>query len=75
VAVLTQVRRAKSQAKVSMRFPVQHLQITGPEADLGLLKLVLDDVTETGNVADYELIAGADGDLVAETRLADPEAK
>jgi valyl-tRNA synthetase len=75
VAVLTQVRRAKSQAKVSMRFPVEHLRVTGPEAELGLLKLVLEDLTETGNVANCELIAGPGSDLVAETRLADPEAK
>ncbi|HEX3328204.1 MAG TPA: valine--tRNA ligase [Actinomycetota bacterium] len=74
VAVLTQVRRAKSQAKVSMRFPVRHLGVTGPESKLGLLKLVMDDVTETGNIADYELIAdGAAETLVADTQLAEPE--
>ena len=44
VEVLTQVRRAKSQAKVSMRFPVRHLRVSGSEAQLGLLKLVIDDV-------------------------------
>jgi valyl-tRNA synthetase len=74
VAVLTQVRRAKSQAKVSMRFPVRHLRVTGPESQLGLLKLVMDDVTETGNIADYELIAdGAAETLIADTQLAEPE--
>jgi valyl-tRNA synthetase len=74
VAVLTQVRRAKSQAKVSMRFPVRHLRVTGPENQLGLLKLVMDDVTETGNIADCELIAdGAVESLIADTQLAEPE--
>jgi valyl-tRNA synthetase len=74
VEVLTQVRRAKSQAKVSMRFPVQHLRVSGSEAQLGLLKLVIDDVTETGNIADYELIAdGAAETLSAETQLAEAE--
>ena len=57
-----------------MRFPVRHLRVTGPESQLGLLKLVMDDVTETGNIADYELIAdGAAETLVADTQLAEPE--
>ncbi|MEA2510283.1 MAG: valyl-tRNA synthetase, partial [Actinomycetota bacterium] len=75
VEVLTQVRRAKSQAKVSMRFPVRQLRVSGTEAQLGSLKLVMEDVTETGNVADYELVAdGAAESLVAETQLDESEA-
>jgi valyl-tRNA synthetase len=70
VEVLTQIRRAKSQAKVSMRFPVSHLRVSGTEAQLRSLKLVMDDVTETGNVAGLELVAdGTAESLVAETRL------
>jgi valyl-tRNA synthetase len=76
VSVLTQVRRAKSQAQVSMRFPVQHLRVSGPEAQLGSLKLVIDDVVETGNVSSYELIAdGSVETLTTETELGEREAQ
>jgi valyl-tRNA synthetase len=76
VAVLTQVRRAKSQAQVSMRFPVELLRVSGPESQLGSLKLVIDDVLDTGNIANYELVAdgGAEA-LTAETHLGQPDAQ
>jgi valyl-tRNA synthetase len=57
VSVLTQVRRAKSQAQVSMKFPVKRLRITGSESELGGLKLVLEDVLETTNAEGAELVA------------------
>jgi valyl-tRNA synthetase len=76
VEVLTQVRRAKSQAQVSMRFPVHHLGVSGPEAQLRSLKSVIDDVVETGNVASYELSAdGSAETLVADTQLAERESR
>jgi valyl-tRNA synthetase len=72
VSVLTQVRRAKSEAKVSMRFPVDHLRVVGPEAQLRSLKAAMDDVAETGNVRVHELVAdGAAEGLSASVSLAE----
>jgi valyl-tRNA synthetase len=73
VAVLTEIRRAKSEAKVSMRTPVEHLHVRGPEDRLELLKDVLDDVVSTGNVKDQELSADGGGGLSVTVRLSEPE--
>ena len=71
VSVLTQARRAKSEAAVSIRFPVEMLTVRGPEETLGLLRPVLEDVASTVNAAAHELIADGAGDLAAELKLAD----
>jgi valyl-tRNA synthetase len=73
VAVLTEIRKAKSEAKVSMRTPVEHLHVRGPEDRLELLQDVLDDVVSTGNVKDQELSADGDGGLSVTVRLGEPE--
>jgi hypothetical protein len=59
-----------------MRFPVELLRVSGPESQLGSLKLVIDDVLDTGNIANYELVAdgGAEA-LTAETHLGQPDAQ
>ncbi|MDP9225970.1 MAG: valine--tRNA ligase, partial [Actinomycetota bacterium] len=72
VTVLTQVRRAKSEAKLSMRFPVDHLRVVGPESLLRSLKSVVDDVAETGNIRTHELVSDGDaGELKASVHLAE----
>ena len=69
VEVLTQVRRAKSEAKVSVRFPVERLEISGPRDRIEVLAQAIDDIDSTLNVAQHELKAnGAEG-LTASIRL------
>lgn len=72
VEVMTQIRKAKSDASVSIKFPVQKLEVRGPGSSLALLRGVLEDVLATGSVQSHELIedGGADG-LVASITLAD----
>ncbi|MCA1571621.1 MAG: valine--tRNA ligase [Chloroflexi bacterium] len=71
VEVLTQIRRAKSEAKVSMRAPVEHLQVRGPRAGIEALSLVIDDVTATGAVDVHEVAVDDSSDgLSAVVRLA-----
>jgi valyl-tRNA synthetase len=50
VAVLTEVRRAKSEAKVSLKVPVEMLDVSGSPRDIELLESVFEDVEATGNV-------------------------
>ena len=57
VEVLTQVRRAKSEAKVSVRFPVERLVVSGPAPEIEALGAVIDDIASTLNAASHELSA------------------
>ena len=76
VEVLSQVRRAKSEAKVSIKTPVESLEVRGPEVRLESLRLVLDDVLATGNVRAHELVADGAGDELSVTvALGEPEPK
>lgn len=55
VGVITEIRRAKSEAKVSLRVPVDRLVVSAPENTIRLLESVLPDVESTGNVRAHEL--------------------
>jgi valyl-tRNA synthetase len=57
VAVLTQIRKAKSDASVSIKFPVARLEVRASSSDLGILERVLEDVLVTGSVEKHELVA------------------
>jgi valyl-tRNA synthetase len=57
VDVLTEVRRAKSEAKKSVRWPVDKLVVAGPRERIGHLDEVMDDLKATGNVTEMELSA------------------
>lgn len=70
VDVITQIRKAKSESKVSIKFPVESLRVSGSAESLARLESVIDDVTATGNVASYELSENGAGELIAEVRLA-----
>jgi valyl-tRNA synthetase len=54
--VLRQIRRAKSEAKVSMRAEVSCLTVTSPQA--GLVRLAQDDLCAAGNVEEFVLEQG-----------------
>jgi valyl-tRNA synthetase len=74
VEILTQARRAKSEAKVSVRFPIERLQVRGSERQIAVLEPVMADVDSTLNVAQHDFVFddGADG-LVALVALGQRE--
>jgi valyl-tRNA synthetase len=55
-AVISAVRKAKSDAKQSMRAPVDTVHATGTTAELDRLKLIAEDIRAAGNVTtiDYQ---------------------
>ncbi|MFI6292125.1 valine--tRNA ligase [Nonomuraea sp. NPDC050790] len=54
--VLRRVRKAKSEAKLSMRAEVSRLTVTGPE--IALVRLAQDDLCGAGNVEEFVLEPG-----------------
>jgi valyl-tRNA synthetase len=54
VGLLMQIRKAKSEAKVSIKTPVARLIVTATPDDLALFDSVSDDVLATANVIDVE---------------------
>jgi valyl-tRNA synthetase len=70
-AALGGIRKAKSDAKVSMRAPVSTAVVTEVESRLGAFELAAEDVRNAGVVAELTAHAG-DAFAVAVT-LADPE--
>ncbi len=56
--ILGRVRKAKSEAKLSMRAEVARLTVSGPEADL--VRLAQDDLCGAGNVEEFVLGPGAE---------------
>ena len=65
VNVITEIRRAKSEAKVSLRVPVDRLVVTASVREIALLESVFEDIEATGNVRAHE--------LVVEENLAEPK--
>jgi hypothetical protein len=51
VKVLFEVRRIKSEAKVSMKTPLQNLEITGSAKTLSALRSVLGDLISVTNAS------------------------
>jgi valyl-tRNA synthetase len=75
VQVLAQIRRAKSEAKVSIKTPVEQLHVVGPADALARLESVMADVVATGNVEKYELSADGTDALTASVTLGSPEGR
>jgi valyl-tRNA synthetase len=71
--VLQSVRRAKSEAKVSMRTPVTTLTVTAPESVLELFGLVEGDLRNAGVVEQVTARTGVE--LAVETVLGEPPPK
>ncbi|PCE25405.1 valine--tRNA ligase [Paraburkholderia acidicola] len=55
--VLREIRRAKSEAKVSMKAAVAHLRVNDSAQRLALLRQAENDLRDAGQVAQIELIA------------------
>jgi valyl-tRNA synthetase len=64
---LSQVRKAKSEAQVSMRTDVPVATVTGPTDLLDLLATATDDLRSAGKIADLALEPGGDSLRVAVT--------
>ena len=76
VAVLTQIRKAKSEAKVSLRVPVERAVVRGPQKQLDLFGRVQQDVASTVNVLRFEFTSDDESDGLAVTvELGQPEPK
>jgi valyl-tRNA synthetase len=76
VTLLGQIRKAKSEARVSIKTPVDRLVVTAKPDDLALLESVFDDLLATANVVAHETAAdpAAEGPT-ASVELGAPEAK
>ena len=56
-AVLSEVRRAKTEAKRSLRVPADHVAVTASAADIALLELTRNDLTDAGRIGELSLSA------------------
>jgi len=76
VAVLTKIRKAKSEAKVSLRVPVERAVVKGSREQLDLFSRVQEDVASTVNVQSFELVTDDDTEeLGVAVELGEPEPK
>ena len=57
-SVLGEIRRAKSEAKQSMRSPVERVAVTATPLRAAALRAVGLDLCEAGNVADLVVVEG-----------------
>jgi valyl-tRNA synthetase len=72
-AVLSLVRKAKSEAKVSMRADVARVVVSGPAAALANVSAAADDLRGTGRI-DELVLEPSDGPLTAAVELAEDPA-
>jgi len=70
-AVLGQIRKAKSEAKVSMRAEAARVVVRGPGEAVDAAALSEGDLRAAGNVADLLFVLAAGGELATEVTLAD----
>jgi len=70
-AVLGQIRKAKSEAKVSMRAEAARVVVRGPGEAVDAAALSEGDLRAAGNVADLSFVLAAGGELATEVTLAD----
>ncbi len=69
--VVGAARRAKTEAKKSLRAPIERATVTGSAADLALLAAVQADVVESSGIAELVTVAAADdAELTVEVVLA-----
>ncbi len=69
-AVLGQVRKAKTAAKVSIRAAAERVVVRGP--DEAAVRAAEPDLRAAGNIADLEFLPAADGELSTQVTLAEP---
>jgi valyl-tRNA synthetase len=69
-AVLSQVRKAKSEAKTSMRTEVDRAVVSAPAATIERLRAASDDLCAAGRITALELRADGSGPMTVEVDLA-----
>ncbi len=71
VELLAAIRRAKSEARVGPRSPVERVTVLGPAEQVFALRLVEDDLRAAQNVAELVLTVAGDGETASvEVKLA-----
>jgi valyl-tRNA synthetase len=76
VSLLTQIRKAKSDAKVSIKTPVDRLIVKASAQDLTLFESASDDLLATANVLAHETVADEKAEAPeAYVELGEPEVK
>jgi valyl-tRNA synthetase len=76
VAVLAKIRKAKSEAKVSLRVPVERAVVRGSRELLDLFSRAQEDVASTVNVQRFELVTDDETEeLSVAVELGEPEPK
>jgi valyl-tRNA synthetase len=68
-AVLGQVRKAKTAAKLSIRAEASRVVVRGP--DEGAVRAAESDLRAAGNIADFSFLSAPDGELSTEVVLAE----
>ncbi|HUY06045.1 MAG TPA: valine--tRNA ligase [Acidimicrobiales bacterium] len=72
-AVLGEIRKAKTNAKQSMRVSVSRVTITADAKRLGEIGLGRGDLIDAGSIVELELVERAGQDLDVSVELADPD--
>jgi valyl-tRNA synthetase len=70
-AVISAIRKAKSGARQSMRAPVRTVRVSGPAAEVELLRTAEGDIAAAGNVGSLLLEAGSGPELRVGVDLAE----
>jgi valyl-tRNA synthetase len=71
--VLGQIRKAKSEAKVSMRAEAARVIVRLPSAEAAdAVRASEDDLRAAGNIADFSFVLAPGGELTTEVTLAEP---
>ena len=70
-SVLTLVRKAKSEAKASMKTPITSATVTAPAASIARLQLVVADLVAVGTIAQLDFVEGSAITVDAELASAD----
>jgi valyl-tRNA synthetase len=68
-AVLGQVRKAKTAAKLSMRAEAERVVVRGP--DEGAVRAAEADLRAAGNITEFAFLLAPDGELSTEVTLAE----
>src|SRR5690625_1174712 len=75
-AALAELRRTKSEAKVSMRTPLIRAELAIPSAQLSAIEAIASDLAAAGHVEELQLVAGdSDEPAIIASELGEPPAK
>lgn len=69
IALLGDIRRAKSEAKVSQRSPVERVTVSAPAEEVAALRLVTDDLRAAQNIVELDLSVAASAERSVQVQL------